>query len=51
VLLLGRMPQGSTATEGTSQGGSHYIITGGTPQGAATGAYATGAGAVTGESS
>jgi len=51
VLLLGRMPQGSTATGGTSQGGSHCITTGGTPQGAATRAYATGAGTVTGGSS
>jgi len=43
VLLLGRMPQGSTATGGTSQGGSHRVLppgnkesiaTGGTPYGA-----------------
>jgi len=46
MLLLGNVIRGirykkSAAIGGSSQGESHYIITGGTPQDAVIGAYAT----------
>jgi len=55
VLLLkdvvrGIRHKGSAATGGSSQGESHYIIIGGTPQGTVIGAYIIGTGAITGGS-